>query len=62
VLGDAAWLVDPHDADGFADALRTLATDTALRRSYVVAGKAHAAGYTWTRTAATTISAYRSIL
>ncbi|HYO60798.1 MAG TPA: glycosyltransferase family 1 protein, partial [Actinomycetota bacterium] len=61
VLGDAAWLVDPGDADAFAEALRTLATDTALRRSYVVAGKAHAAGYTWERTAATTISAYRSI-
>ena len=62
VLGDAAWLVDPLDAGGFAEALSTLAGDAALRRSYVVAGKAHAAGYTWSRTAATTISAYRSIL
>ena len=62
VLGDAAWLVDPDDAGGFADALRTLATDAALRRSYAVAGKARAAGFTWERTAATTISAYRSIL
>jgi glycosyltransferase involved in cell wall biosynthesis len=61
VLGDAACLVDPGDAGGFAEALRTLATDPALRRSYVTAGKAHAAGYTWERTAATTISAYRSI-
>ena len=62
VLGDAAWLVDPRDADGFADALRTLGTDATLRRSYVVGGKAHAAAYTWNRTAATTIAAYRSIL
>ena len=62
VLGDAAWLVDPGDVDGFADALRTLSNDAALRRSYVVAGKAHAAGYTWSRTAATTIAAYRSVL
>lgn len=62
VLGDAACLVDPGDADGFADALRSLAGDAAMRRSYVVAGKAHAAGYTWNRTAATTIAAYRSIL
>ncbi|HEX2057549.1 MAG TPA: glycosyltransferase family 1 protein [Actinomycetota bacterium] len=61
VLGDAAVLVDPHDPGGFAEALRTLGTDAALRRSYVVAGKAHAAGYTWSRTAATTIDAYRSI-
>lgn len=62
VLGDAAWLVDPHDADGFAAALRTLATDEATRASYSLAGKAHAVGYTWARTAAATISAYRSIL
>ena len=62
VLGEAAWLIDPDDAGGFAEALRILATDPALRRSYAVAGKAHAAGYTWERTAATTISAYRSIL
>ena len=62
VLGDAAWLVDPLDAGGFADALRTLAGDDALRASYSVAGKAQAGGYTWARTAAATISAYRSIL
>jgi glycosyltransferase involved in cell wall biosynthesis len=62
VLGDAAWLVDPHDAGGFAEALRALATDEARRRSYALAGKARAAGYTWGGTAATTIAAYRSIL
>ncbi|HEX2196662.1 MAG TPA: glycosyltransferase family 1 protein [Actinomycetota bacterium] len=62
VLGDAAVLVDPGDAGAFAEALRTLGSDASLRRSYVVAGKAQAAGYTWTRTAATTMAAYRSIL
>lgn len=62
VLGDAAWLVDPHDADGFAGALRTLATDEATRASYALAGKAQALGYTWAGTATATISAYRSIL
>lgn len=61
VLGDAAWLVDPLDADGFAGALVALAGDDALRRSYSAAGKAQAAGFTWGRTAAATISAYRSI-
>ena len=62
VLGDAAWLVDPRDVDGFAEALRTLATDASARASYALAGKAQAVGYTWSRTAAATISAYRSIL
>lgn len=62
VLGDAALFVDPTDADGFAEALLALAKDELLRRSYAVAGRAHAAGYTWSRTAATTIAAYRSVL
>ncbi|MDQ3916293.1 MAG: glycosyltransferase family 4 protein [Actinomycetota bacterium] len=62
VLGDAAWLVDPLDADGFAEALRTLATDEGTRASYAFAGKAQAVGYTWAATAGATISAYRSIL
>ncbi|MFN2586710.1 MAG: glycosyltransferase family 4 protein [Actinomycetota bacterium] len=62
VLGDAAWLVDPLDADGFARALTTLATDEATRAAYARAGRAQAVGYTWARTAAATISAYRSIL
>ena len=61
VLGDAAWLVDPDDADGIAEALTRLAGNDALARSYALAGKARAAGYTWARTAATTIAAYRSI-
>jgi glycosyltransferase involved in cell wall biosynthesis len=62
VLGDAAWLVDPADAEGFAEGLRMLATDESARRSRAIAGKARAAEFTWGRTAATTISAYRSIL
>ncbi|MDQ4024138.1 MAG: glycosyltransferase family 4 protein, partial [Actinomycetota bacterium] len=62
VLGDAAWLVDPLDTDALAGALRTLATDEATRASYALAGQAQVAGYSWARTAATTISAYESIL
>lgn len=61
VLEDAAWLFDPRDADALADALTILATDETLRRSYALAGRAHATTYTWERTAGMTISAYRSI-
>jgi glycosyltransferase involved in cell wall biosynthesis len=62
VLADAAWLVDPLDAAGFAGALLALAGDEKLRSSYALAGKTQAVGYTWAGTATATISAYRSIL
>jgi glycosyltransferase involved in cell wall biosynthesis len=62
VLGDAAELVDPLDVDAIAGALERLATDDELRRSYSRAGKARAASFTWERTAAATLSAYRATL
>jgi glycosyltransferase involved in cell wall biosynthesis len=49
--GDAAILVDPHDAIGFADALERLATDHTLRRNLGERGAARAAGFTWQRSA-----------
>ncbi len=61
VLGDAAWLFDPLDVEGLVHALTSLAEDAGLRRSYAMAGRAHATGYTWERTAAATMSAYRAI-
>ena len=60
VLGDAALLVDPLDTSAIADGLRVLMTDEGARRSYALAGKARAAGFTWERTAKTTIAAYEA--
>ena len=60
VLGDAALLVDPRDVDALAGALSSLAGDESLRRGYAVSGRAHAAGYTWERTARVTIEAYEA--
>jgi glycosyltransferase involved in cell wall biosynthesis len=49
--GDAAILVDPTDATGFADALERLATDADLRRDLGRRGAAHAVHFTWQRSA-----------
>jgi glycosyltransferase involved in cell wall biosynthesis len=62
VVGDAALLVDPFDVGAMAEGLVRLASDDELRRELVMAGKARAAEFTWARTAAATIGAYRSVL
>lgn len=62
VLGRAAFLTDPFDVHAMARALETLATDDQHRARLAVAGRAHAAGYTWESTAAATERAYRRAL
>lgn len=62
ILGDAALIVDPLDADEIAEALRSLMDDGSLRSSLARAGRARAAGFTWHGTAAATVAAYRSAL
>jgi glycosyltransferase involved in cell wall biosynthesis len=51
VCGDAAWLVDPDDREGFAEATVTAATSDSTRRRLRERGLARAAGFTWSRTA-----------
>lgn len=60
VLGDAALLVDPLDVAALADGLRRLMHDDGSRRSFALAGKARAAGFTWERTARATLAAYEA--
>ena len=60
VLGDAALLVDPLDTDALAGGLALMAGDDSLRRRYALLGRAHAAGYTWERTARVTIEVYEA--
>jgi alpha-1,3-rhamnosyl/mannosyltransferase len=52
--GDAAILLDPSDATGFAEALQKIATDDDLRERMAVDSLAVAAQYSWERTAAET--------
>ncbi|MDP9226510.1 MAG: glycosyltransferase family 4 protein [Actinomycetota bacterium] len=62
VVGDAAWVVDPLNVEAMADGLTLLATDRRLRQRLTMTGRVRAAGFTWERTAAATIEAYRSVL
>jgi len=58
VVGQAALLVDPDDADGLVQAMRVARRDVAL----ATAGRARAAGFTWARTVDLTVAAYRFML
>ncbi|MGE5833135.1 MAG: glycosyltransferase family 4 protein [Acidobacteriota bacterium] len=62
VVGGAALLVDPYDVDAIGAAMLTLARDPALRASLRAKGLARAAMFSWERTAACTIAAYRAAL
>ena len=59
VLGDAALTVAPGDTKAFARALTRALDDEALRTRLRARGLAHAASYTWARTAEATVQAYR---
>lgn len=59
VVGDAARLVPPHDADALAAAMSELLTDHDLRRSLVERGRARAARYDWDDTANGLVDVYR---
>jgi glycosyltransferase involved in cell wall biosynthesis len=61
VAGDAALLVDP-DPDSIASGLLHLIEDEALRERLAAGGPAHAASFTWERTAALTLETYRKAL
>ena len=62
VAGDAALLVDPKDTEALATALGQVICDRTLHRALVEKGYQQAAKFSWTRTAKTTLEAYRSIL
>jgi glycosyltransferase involved in cell wall biosynthesis len=59
VAGDAALLVDPHDAAGLSAALGRLLAEPALRAELRRRGLARAATFSWRRTALETLEVYR---
>lgn len=61
VAGDAALLIDPHDVEALADALRRLLDDGELRRQLIAAGQARAAQFSWRRAALELLEVYRVV-
>jgi glycosyltransferase involved in cell wall biosynthesis len=62
VVGDAGILVDPQDVDAISDSLRRVLEDRAFAEGLAHKGIQRAAGFSWKRTAAETISVYRQAL
>lgn len=62
VSGDAALLVDPAEPDAIADALRRAATAGPERDALIARGRVRAAAFTWERSAAQHVAAYRAAL
>jgi glycosyltransferase involved in cell wall biosynthesis len=61
VVGDAARLVDPDDADALAEALQAVLTDGTIRRDLVTRGVARHDGFSWVRTVDELLDLYRSV-
>ncbi len=61
-IGDAGILLDAGDRDGFASALLEVARDERLRSRLRDAGRARAAAFPWSRTAALTDAALEPLL
>jgi glycosyltransferase involved in cell wall biosynthesis len=62
VVADAGLMVDPGDVDALADAMLALSRDATLRAALRAKGLVRAATFSWERTAACTIAAYRAAL
>ena len=60
VAGTAALLVDPTRPEQIAAAARRFLDDTALRAEYARRGRERAGQFSWERTAALTLEAYRA--
>lgn len=61
IAGDAAITLNPHDAGGWAAAIRMVATEPARREEMRSRGIAQAAHFSWERTARETLAVYRSV-
>ena len=62
VVGDAGPLIDPEDADGFADAIDTIVNDPVASVSATMRGLERARQFSWERTASSMLAAYEAAL
>jgi len=61
VVGDAGILLDPHDVDGFAAAMASLAADPERRAELSRRAVAQASRFTWERTVRDALAACRAV-
>ncbi|MFN7499336.1 MAG: glycosyltransferase family 4 protein [Dolichospermum sp.] len=62
VTGNAAILIDPNDYMQLAEAILQVISDSQLRQNLINKGKIRADLFSWERTAAETLKAYKSII
>ena len=62
LAGDAAVYVDGQDEQAWTEAIHRIASDDSLRARVSEAGRRRASEFTWERTAARTLEAYRLAL
>jgi glycosyltransferase involved in cell wall biosynthesis len=62
VVGDAALVVDPQDADALSHAMYRLYNEPVLREDLRARSLARAALFSWDRTAAETLAVYRAAI
>lgn len=62
VVGDAALMIDPSDADQLADALDKLAHASELRRGLIAKGHQRRALFSWKKCALETLQGYQRLL
>ncbi len=61
VLGDAGLMVDPDDAEAFADTIEQVLVDEELRTTLIKAGYERCQEYTWARAAEACLRLYRQV-
>ncbi len=62
VVGDVGALIDPDDPEHIARAIRDLLKDSGRRLEMTALGLAHAASFTWKRTAEVVYDVYQKVL
>lgn len=62
VAGDAGWLIDPDDAEGLAEAMRTVLTDKQTAQAMSRKGLIQVKRFTWELCARQTLNVYRSAM
>jgi glycosyltransferase involved in cell wall biosynthesis len=62
VAGGAALLVDPHDPDAIAEAMRRAVTDEALRATLIAKGSARVRDFSWSQSVRAIHQIYKEVL